>query len=918
METAHENLVPVPVVPTVDKSKLEAKSEEIDEAISTGELKEEAYTEASWQALEEALTEAKAVLADPTATQEEVNAALEALETAHENLVPVPVVPTVDKSKLEAKSEEIDEAISTGELKEEAYTEASWQALEEALTEAKAVLADPTATQEEVNAALEALETAHENLVPVPVVPTVDKSKLEAKSEEVDEAISTGELKEEAYTEASWQALEEALTEAKAVLADANATQKQVDDALAALTDAHENLVPVPTVPAVDKSKLQAKSDEIDKAIEAGTLKGSDYTVDSWKALQDAQAAAKAVLADANATQKQVDDALAALTDAHEKLVPVPTAPAVDKSKLQAKADEIDKAIEAGTLKGSDYTADSWKALQDAQAAAKAVLADADATQAEVDSALAALTDAHAKLVKEPTVPEVVNKEALQAKSDEIDEAIEAGTLKGSEYTVDSWRALQAAQAAAKAVLADPNATQAEVDSALAALLDAYAKLVKAPTSPGNGGGTVPTPVPTPTPESPIISTVDDSKVPFASATTVQSGDRTQITVKVDRDKLSGILNESKGQKLGIQVPGSGDVDIQGLTVEDLKKLADTGSSLNIEDLLAIYPIPTDQLKLNEIVSQFGDTPLSEIAVNINIKRSTEALANLAKEQVAAKGYELLVHPVEIDLTFAHNGQTNQADLLAGYAVKYIALPEGIDPNRITTGVVIKPDGTVFHVPTVVTKLNNRYFAQINDLRSYGTYSVIWNPRDLDDVKTHWAKESVNNMAARLVIEGTGNNNFTPDRVITRSEFAVFVVKGLGLMHLDVEQNKFHDVSSATWFHDAVTIANDFGIVLGYNDGAFHGDLEITREQGMAMIYRSFQLINPEASMSEDQINAVLATYGDADKVAPWAKEAVAMLISQGITEGKSEQLLDPKGKMTRAEAAALIQRLLKATQLID
>jgi len=675
------------------------------------------------------------------------------------------------------------------------------------------------------------------------------------------------------------------------------------------------------TTPAVDKSKLQAKSEAIDEAITEGTLKGADYTADSWKALQDAQAAAKAVLADVNVTQEAVDEALEALNQAHAGLVPVPTTPAVDKSKLQAKSEAIDEAIEEGTLKGADYTADSWKALQAAQAAAKAVLANANATQAEVDSALAALTEAHKELVEveEPTAP-VVDKTALQAKSEAIDEAITDGTLKGADYTADSWKALQAAQAAAKVVLADANATQAEVDSALAALSDAYAKLVKAPTSPGNGGGTVPTPAPTPTPtpESPIISTADGSKVPFASASTVQTGDRSQITIKVERDKLSELLNEGKGQKLGIQVPGSGDVDVQGLTVEDLKKLVDTGSSLDIEDLLAIYPVPAEQLKLDEIVSQFGNTPLSEIAVNIKIKRSSEALANLATEQVAAKGYELLVHPVEIDLTFTHNGQTNQADLLAGYAVKYIALPEGIDSNRITTGVVIKPDGTVLHVPTVVTKFNNRYFALINDLRSYGTYSVIWNPRDLNDVKTHWAKDSVNNMAARLVIEGTGNNNFTPDRVITRSEFAVFIVRGLGLMHLDVEQNKFHDVSTAIWFHDAVTIANDFGIVLGYNDGAFRGDLEITREQGMAMIYRSFQLINPEASMSEDQINSVLSTYDDAHKIAPWAKEAIAMLISQGITEGKNEQLLDPKGEMTRAEAAALIQRLLKATQLID
>ncbi|MED0709801.1 SpoVA/SpoVAEb family sporulation membrane protein [Aneurinibacillus aneurinilyticus] len=67
-------------------------------------------------------------------------------------------------------------------------------------------------------------------------------------------------------------------------------------------------------------------------------------------------------------------------------------------------------------------------------------------------------------------------------------------------------------------------------------------------------------------------------------------------------------------------------------------------------------------------------------------------------------------------------------------------------------------------MPTVVTKIGDRYYAQINDLHSHANYSVIWNPKDFSDVKNHWAKEDINDIAARLDLAGTGNNTFSPNR----------------------------------------------------------------------------------------------------------------------------------------------------------
>ncbi|WP_225999969.1 S-layer homology domain-containing protein [Paenibacillus sp. BJ-4] len=434
-------------------------------------------------------------------------------------------------------------------------------------------------------------------------------------------------------------------------------------------------------------------------------------------------------------------------------------------------------------------------------------------------------------------------------------------------------------------------------------------------SSGGGGGGST---TPTVTPEAPkdtLDVTLNGNDNPFATGTVSTTGNRTVTLVKGNPDKLSAAVLQGTAQKLAIHSPNEGAMTVDGLTADSLKQLSDKGASLEVSNLLAIYPVPAGKMNLSSVADKLGNAVLSDIGVRIDIKRSAEDVIASAKSKAAAAGYELLVDPVDLDLTFSRAGQTMRSDQLNGYAVKYIALPEGIDPNRITTGVIVNPDGSVYHMPTVVTKINNRYFAQINDLRSNGTYSVIWNPQDFDDVKTHWGKEDVNNIAARLDLKGNGNNTFSPDRSVTRSEFAEIVVTGLGLMRPDAPQANFPDVSASAWYEKAVTIANEFDIVRGYEDGNFYGDKQITREQGFSMIARAYRLIQSETAAGQD--TSALSQYGDGASVSNWAKADVAQLIEAGIIQGNDAKL-SPQATMTRAEVTALIARMLKTTNLIN
>ena len=134
---------------------------------------------------------------------------------------------------------ELEKAILEAEgLYESNYTPKSYDALESALEDAKAVLADPAATQSEVDAAAEALNAAIDALE---LKKSVDTSALE-------KAVAKAEaLNKDDYTSESYAAVEKALEEAKAVLADSDATQAEIDQAADALNSAMNALEKQPS-----------------------------------------------------------------------------------------------------------------------------------------------------------------------------------------------------------------------------------------------------------------------------------------------------------------------------------------------------------------------------------------------------------------------------------------------------------------------------------------------------------------------------------------------------------------------------------------------------------------------------------------------------------------------------------------------
>jgi len=242
-----------------------------------------------------------------------------------------------------------------------------------------------------------------------------------------------------------------------------------------------EEKVPV----VVDKDALKAT---IETAKEA--LKEADkYTEESVKALEAAVAEAEKVVADENATQESVDAAKTAVEEATKGLTEKP-APEVNKDALKTA---IETAKEA--LKEADkYTEESVKALEAAVAEAEKVVADENATQESVDAAKTAVEEATKGLTEKPAVPEV-NKDALKAALAEAAQKLESA----DNFTEESVKALKEAMDLAQSVLDNPEANQAEADTAATAVRTAIENLqVKPPvqkeftiTAVAHGGGII-------------------------------------------------------------------------------------------------------------------------------------------------------------------------------------------------------------------------------------------------------------------------------------------------------------------------------------------------------------------------------------------------------------------------------------------
>ncbi|UKS30992.1 FG-GAP-like repeat-containing protein [Paenibacillus sp. HWE-109] len=393
-------------------------------------------------------------------------------------------------------------------------------------------------------------------------------------------------------------------------------------------------------------------------------------------------------------------------------------------------------------------------------------------------------------------------------------------------------------------------------------------------------------------------------------------GGQSTTIVSIDTEKLIAILEGKNNQTLIIPVTSISDVIQTELNGKMIKSLEKTNTVIEIRTNDAIYTIQSNQLKIDQIASQFGNNvKLEDIKLSIHMgKPSAESKKSL--DSAAANQNVTLVAPaINFEIIATYGDRTIKIDRFDHYVSREIVLPNLIDSTQITTGVVLNTDGTISHIPTNIFTKDGKTHAVMNSLTN-SIYSIIWNSKKFADVQGHWSQNDVNNTASRLIVDGVTTTSFQPDQDVNRAEFLAIVVRALGLKSME-QINLPQDVKSSDWYASVVQAALTYQLVQGYEDNTFRPYQTITRQEAAVILSRAMAITSLASTVTDAEANTALSPFEDSQQVSGWAKRAVALMVINNIMQGDNQHLT-AASHLTRAQTAAIVTRLLQQAKLIN
>lgn len=173
------------------------------------------------------------------------------------------------------------------------------------------------------------------------------------------------------------------------------------------------------------------------------------------------------------------------------------------------------------------------------------------------------------------------------------------------------------------------------------------------------------------------------------------------------------------------------------------------------------------------------------------------------------------------------------------------------------------------------------------------------------DTDTTFSREEISYLAHRGIIKGTKPGIFEPNRQISRIEFAALIVRALEVSADESVKLTFMDINEGAWYKEELRAAISGGIAKGFSTEEFRPAVNINREQAAKMLTNVLLKNNAVDPSIEASI------FKDAEEIIGWARDDVNISSSVGLIEGYPDGNFKPKNLLTRAEAAALIYRLM-------
>jgi len=162
-------------------------------------------------------------------------------------------------------------------------------------------------------------------------------------------------------------------------------------------------------------------------------------------------------------------------------------------------------------------------------------------------------------------------------------------------------------------------------------------------------------------------------------------------------------------------------------------------------------------------------------------------------------------------------------------------------------------------------------------------------------------------LANNRIMAGKGDGVFDPRAPITRAEIAAVLVRMLGSVE-HTESNLFADINKDSWYYHIANSAKNQGIMNGFEDGTFRGSQVIVKVQVVAMVSRVLK--NEIGYTLTTDARVALSAYSDADNIADWAAEDIAIAKETGLISGTG--IFAPNEAISRSDAAVIIYQLYK------
>ena len=179
-----------------------------------------------------------------------------------------------------------------------------------------------------------------------------------------------------------------------------------------------------------------------------------------------------------------------------------------------------------------------------------------------------------------------------------------------------------------------------------------------------------------------------------------------------------------------------------------------------------------------------------------------------------------------------------------------------------------------------------------------------------DVKKNDWYYEAVEYVANKGLMNGTGNDEFTPDANTTRGMIVTILYRLDGSPK--VSMSTFTDVANTEYYAKAVAWAEKNGIVNGYGEGKFGPNDVITREQLAAIMYRYSNYKKYNTSVGED---TNILSYNDISELSEYAVSSMQWACGAGLVNGIGDGKLAPKGNATRAQLATILMRYCESNK---